>query len=737
MLDSLADNVYFSTLDMASGYYQIELKEEDKRKTAIITRYGLFEHNRMGFGLCNAPATFQRAIQLVLSGLTWKSALAYLDDINVLGKSFDDHLSLEEVLLRFRKYNLKLKPKKCFLCCREFKFLGKLCTKEGLLIDPLKVEAVKKWPVPKCTRDVESFLGCANYHREHIRGFAELSKDLYMLTGKQEFLWNQEHDEAFNHLKEILTSAPCLAYPKAEGMFILDTNASDYAIGAELSQIQDGIIRPIAYASNILSPAQRAYCTTRKELLAVVKFTDHFRHYLLGRSFTKRTDHNSLVWLFRFKRLEGQLARWQEQLSQFSQQIIHRAGGKHINADGLSRLPDRLKKCDCFVAGKDLQSLPCGGCDYCTRAHNQWERFCEDVDDVVPLAIKSVSISEPVEKTKVSDEEGSLSEDFSISAPPGSLTLDTSTVDEVNAIRSNWLPNYPPEEVRDLQLEDPDISPVMRWLENEIVPLKDILFLSSPATKSLWLCRLRLSIIDGVMYYVWLNKEDRRVCLVVPEKLRKKILSSCHDSKTAGHLGQNKTSARVKKSFYWYNMGEDIILYVRECDVCSRNKSPANPPRAALRKYHSGYPMERAHMDVLGPFVKNALGNKYILVMVDQFTKWVDCAAKPEQSAETVAIKFIDYFISPLGIPVEIHTDQGSNFESHLFKAFCSKFQIAKTRTTPYHPSSNGQVERYNRILLPMIRSFIEGNQNLWDRDLSLLVMSLHATVNRDTPQTV
>ena len=231
MLDSLADNVYFSTLDMASGYYQIELKDEDKRKTAIITRYGLFEHNRMGFGLCNAPATFQRAIQLVLSGLTWKSALAYLDDINVLGKSFDDHLQkLEEVLLRFRKYNLKLKPKKCFLCRREVKFLGKLCTKEGLLINPLKVEAVKKWPVPKCTRDVESFLGFANYHREHIRGFAELSKDLYMLTGKQEFLWNQEHEEAFNHLKEILTSAPCLAYPKAEGMFILDTDASDYAI---------------------------------------------------------------------------------------------------------------------------------------------------------------------------------------------------------------------------------------------------------------------------------------------------------------------------------------------------------------------------------------------------------------------------------------------------------------------------------------------------------------------------
>jgi hypothetical protein len=185
-LDALAGTQYFSTLDLESGYYQILLAKEDRKKTAFRTRDGLYEHIRMGFGLCNAPATFQRAIQRVLMGLTWEEALAYLDDINVLGKSFEDELkNLREVFKRLRKYNLKLKPRKCFLFRTQCEFLGKLIDREGVHIAPGKIEAVKNWPVPKCKKDVESFLGFANYHRQHIRGFAGLTATLYDLTGSK------------------------------------------------------------------------------------------------------------------------------------------------------------------------------------------------------------------------------------------------------------------------------------------------------------------------------------------------------------------------------------------------------------------------------------------------------------------------------------------------------------------------------------------------------------------------
>ena len=197
------------------------------------------------------------------------------------------------MLHRFCSYNLKLKPKKCFLFRRQVAFLGKLCSRDGIQIAPEKLSAVQKWTKPKCKKDVESFLGFANYHREHIKGYADMARCLYRLTGKAEFHWIDDHDLAFNRLKEALTSAPCLAYPLPEATFILDADASKYAIGAELSQVQNGVERTIAYASNILLPAQKRYCVTRKELLAVVKFTDQFRHYLLGKEFILRTDHHS------------------------------------------------------------------------------------------------------------------------------------------------------------------------------------------------------------------------------------------------------------------------------------------------------------------------------------------------------------------------------------------------------------------------------------------------------------
>jgi hypothetical protein len=375
---------------MASGYYQIAMAPEDKAKTAFITRYGLFHFTRMPFGLCNAPATFQRAMYLVLRGLTWREVLAYIDDVMILGADFDSHhQNLREVLRRFRQFNLKLKPKKCDLCQTTVEFLGKTVNHQGVSISLAKAKAVADWPVPQDRTQLQSFLGFANYHRDHVQGYAGITAPLYAQSaGKGNIDWGPEHQEAFERVKEALASAPCLVYPQKEGLFVLDTDASDLAIGASLSQVQDGTEKVISFSSHVLHPAQRRYCTTRKELLAVVTFCRHYRHYLLGRKFLVRTDHGSLVWLTRFKNPEGQLARWLEELQQYDMEILHREGRKHRNADGLSRIPDLLGPCDCYLAGSELGTLPCGGCHYCTRAHGQWRRFTEDVDDVVPLAVR-------------------------------------------------------------------------------------------------------------------------------------------------------------------------------------------------------------------------------------------------------------------------------------------------------------------------------------------------------------
>ena len=362
-LDTLSGNVWFSKLDANSAYWQVRLKEEDREKTAFITKHGLYEFVRMGFGLCNAPATFSRVMNLVLRGLNWDIALAFLDDVVVLGSSFTDHVkNLRQVLERFRDYKLKLKPRKCSFFQRRVEFLGREVDSQGLHLKDEHIRDVVNWPTPANSKDVERFLGLVNYHRIFLRDFADTVGPLYGLTGKQSFQWNPEHQHAFDKIKQLMTSAPVLALPNSVDHFILDTDASGTAIGAELLQVQAGKERVIAYGSLSLSPEQRRYCVTRRELLAVVRFTRQYRHYLLGKPFTVRTDHGSLTWLLNFREPQGQLARWLEELGQYDMKVEHRPGRKHQNADALSRIPEDEFLCQNYQLGSYPKSLPCGGC---------------------------------------------------------------------------------------------------------------------------------------------------------------------------------------------------------------------------------------------------------------------------------------------------------------------------------------------------------------------------------------
>ena len=222
------------------------------------------------------------------------------------------------------------------------------------------MQAVRDWVAPRSTNIEERFLGFANYYRGFMAGYAQLAFPLYHLTGKKPFIWGQEQQAAFDVLKKALTSPPVLALP-TPGDFVLDTDASAEAIGAVLSQIPDGQEKPIAYGSLSLSAEQRRYCTTRKELLAVVCFTHMYRHYLLGRKFIVQTDRHSLIWLLSFRCPKDQLARWLEELSQYHMVIQPRAGHRRCNADALSRLPVPPEGC-CTLLDVHLSDLPCGGC---------------------------------------------------------------------------------------------------------------------------------------------------------------------------------------------------------------------------------------------------------------------------------------------------------------------------------------------------------------------------------------
>ena len=226
--------------------------------------------------------------QLVLRGMTWEEVIVYLDDIIVIATDFTGMIvSLKKVFMRFREHNMKLKPRKCNFFKRDVEFLGKLVSGEGIRISPDKVDAVKNWPIPTNAKQVMSYLGFMNYHRSHTPNFGELSASLYTLSNAKKFVWNEEHQYSFDKLKDLVVSARILAHPTPDGLFVLDTDASDNQIAASLSQMQNGILKPIAFAS--------------------------------------------------FKNVQGQLARWLEELSQYDFRIQHRAGKDHVNADRLGQ----------------------------------------------------------------------------------------------------------------------------------------------------------------------------------------------------------------------------------------------------------------------------------------------------------------------------------------------------------------------------------------------------------------
>lgn len=309
----------------------------------------------MPFGLCNSAATFQRAMEIALSVLQWLTCLIYIDDIIVFGRNFEKHMKrVEDVLDRIRTAGLKLKPEKCELLQKEVCFLGHVINQSGIKPNPDNVSKILSCPEPKNVTEVRQFLGMWSYYRRVIKDFSSIARPLVNLTKKNiTFVWNQECRMSFQSIKKALISTKIMSYPRDQGTFILDTDASENAIGADLSQEQDGNEKVIAYGSRTLNKAETNYCTIDKEL-AIRYFTEYYRQYLLGHRFKIRTAHQALVWLFMLRKPKGRIARWIEILSQFDFVVEYRPGAKHKNADTMSRLCNPR---DCSCGQEDMLEI--------------------------------------------------------------------------------------------------------------------------------------------------------------------------------------------------------------------------------------------------------------------------------------------------------------------------------------------------------------------------------------------
>ena len=354
IFDSMKGAKWFSSLDLASGYWQMEMKEEDKDKTAFRTHNGLYRFKRMPFGLKNAPASFQKMMNIVLRGYEGNFAHVYIDDINVYSKTFEEHMEhLEKVFERIKEAGLKMQRAKCSFIKAELEFLGHIVSREGIKVDPEKVEKVKNWPRPTTTKHIQQFMGLVGYYRRFLKDLSKIAGPLYKLTRKdkdtgktQPFEWTETQEKAFNIIKEMLISAEVMVYPDFNKQFFITTDAAKVGLGAVLQQKdENGKLKPIAYASKSLVEAEGRYSATELELLAIVWAVRKWNPYIANTQFTVYTDHKPLAGLIKQQSpLESRINRLVSKLAGYNITIEHISGKSNCVADALSRRKEEFLK---------------------------------------------------------------------------------------------------------------------------------------------------------------------------------------------------------------------------------------------------------------------------------------------------------------------------------------------------------------------------------------------------------
>src|SRR5437868_1229306 len=299
LMDRLIGSKYFTKIDLYSGYHQIRIKDEDISKTAFRTRYGHYEFCVLPFGLTNAPATFMTLMNNIFQPYLDKFVIVYLDDILIYSKTKEEHLKHVHIILEtLRKHQLYAKLAKCEFIKQRVEYTGHFISEQGITVDSRKIDTIRNWPTPTNISELRSFLGLASYYRKFVKGFSAIASPLTALLHKdQSYKWENLEEKSFNELKNFLTTAPILLLPDPTKQFTVTTDATDFAIGAILSQDQGKEQQPVAYESRKLTSAEQNYPIHEKELLAIVYAIKLWRPYLEGQRFIVITDHASLEYI--------------------------------------------------------------------------------------------------------------------------------------------------------------------------------------------------------------------------------------------------------------------------------------------------------------------------------------------------------------------------------------------------------------------------------------------------------
>lgn len=703
-LASLGNAKFFTTIDLTSGFHQIRMSPSDVPKTAFSTMNGKYEFLRLPFGLKNAPAIFQRMIDDVLKEYIGKICYVYIDDIIVFGPNEEETLeNIETIFGRLDEANLKVNIEKTHFMQTEVEFLGYVVSADGIKTDPKKVKAVQELQPPTNLKELKGFLGMAGFYRCFIKDYAKVAKPLTDLTRGENAQVKASQSRkvpvhldkkalvAFQRLKELLTSAEILQFPDFNAPFNLTTDASNYALGAVLSQGEVGRDRPIAYISRVLDKTEENYAANEKEMLAIVWALDTLRNYLYGaRKIKIFTDHQPLTFALGNRNFNAKLKRWKARIEEYNHELFYKPGRTNFVADALSRLKTNLN----YTSD--------GSTITASEGDSQATQTATEID-----ATQTASETRDDDKISIISTAHSASQDASDLIPHMEVPL--------NVFRRQIIIKNGPE----LQLSE---EPHKHFFRN---------YFSSPDWNyekllDIFKRTLQPNIVNGIkapeyclpiiqnLYVDHFSKYKIRIAQkivsdVSSENRQYEIIDREH---RRAHRNARENKMQILDEYYFPHMFALIRRYVANCDICNTNKYDRNPPKPQLQETPlPSMPCEILHIDIM------EIQNEKFVSVIDKFSKFAKLFHISDRSVLNIReklVKILHYFTAPKILV----TDNESSFISPLIKDFLERLGVKLYLTPSQRSEVNGQVERLHSTLIEMYRCLRAENAELSVKEL-------------------
>ena len=751
---------WFTKLDMRKGYWQIGLEEDSQQYAAFTLKGQSYVFTRVPFGVATAPQWYCKLMAATFEGM--EGVHPYFDDI-VIATNGDLAMHAEQVCAvveRLATYGIQVNLEKCLFAQREIEFLGKIVANGEIRVDQSKIEPIVNRPPPTNRKELMEVFGMINYYKEHIRNCAWKAQPMTNLLRKDvKWEWTELCEERYRGLMADLVSPEVLAAPTFSAPFILQTDASDVALGAVLSQVdENGVERPICFAARRLTGAEEKYSATEKEALGAIYGIRQFAMFLQPRKFLLFTDHSALQWMFRLdgKTTNQRVMRWIMLMQDFCFDVLYRKGRDNANADFLSRPPGKgLDACEDKVSralavegltleeggdGPSMESTDDNPNERTLTRQAKQTATCFLARVVETRALIVTRAQQKAEERAGRDEQDETDEETAEGLdgrsrwPTDDEAEETTPAGEATSsplvVKRKSRRQVRKERKRQATRKQ-EAETVDPWEGDWIVALLRDDIEPKGGTGRAWKVEAgRYRWEDGQLWYVGAGGEFK--LRVPPQAYRKELSLLAHNE---AHGTGEKTSEylRRQQGLWWPKMQRTVDAVVAGCDICARNR-PAPMLAHPAQSLRIGEPFDRVAIDLV-KMPTSVDGYSYVLTIVDFFTRWAHAEPLFDKAARSVAQKLLGFF-ADFGTSRVLVSDNGKEFVAAVVKELNELAGVSARNTHAYSPWQNGHNERFNGTIVRLIQRLPEEFKERWSQYLALVLAAYRSCVHSATGET-